>query len=98
MDSIEEKSLITIIVFNRLTGHGVKKLYRKYKGITKQFIYIDTKLNNASDKIHKTGYIKFVIRSIYARRQQLFQRWKEILVWILYFPLYFNRHLKKYYT
>ncbi|MFX1375589.1 MAG: hypothetical protein ACFFA0_07240 [Promethearchaeota archaeon] len=95
--TMKNQDIINILFYNRLTGFGLKKLFKKYSKYTKRFIFIDTKLNDVSDQKNKIGYIKFVIRSVIARRGQLFQRWKEILVWILYFPLYFNKHLRKYY-
>ena len=94
---IKNQEFITILFYNRLTGFGLKKLIKKYGKYTKRFIFLDTKLNDVSDQVNKTGYVKFVIRSIIARRGQLVQRWKEIVVWILYFPLYFNKHLRQYY-
>ncbi|MFX0028192.1 MAG: hypothetical protein ACFE8B_03215 [Candidatus Hermodarchaeota archaeon] len=95
--SLKDQEFITILFYNRLTGFGLKKLIKKYRKYTKRFIFLDTKLNDVSDQIKNTGFIKFVLRSIFARRGQLIQRWKEIVVWILYFPLYFNKHLRKYY-
>ena len=92
-----DKNLTTILFYNRLTGYGLKKLIKKYRRHTKRFIILDTKLNDVSDQKNKTGFVKFVLRSIIARRGQLIQRWKEIVVWILYFPLYFNKHLRKFY-
>ena len=86
-----------ILFYNRLTGFGLKKLIKTYGKYTKRFIILDTKLNDVSTQKNKTGFVKFVLRSIIARRGQLIQRWKEIVVWILYFPLYFNKHLRKYY-
>jgi hypothetical protein len=94
---LKDQEFITILFYNRLTGFGLKKLIKKYRKYTKRFIFLDTKLNDVSDQKNKTGFVKFVLRSIIARRGQLIQRWKEILVWILYFPLYFNKHLRKYY-
>jgi hypothetical protein len=88
---------ITILFYNRLTGIGIKKLIRKYKKYTRRFYILDTELNEVSSQLTQTGYLKFVFRSIWTRRKLLFQRWKEIVVWILYFPLYFNRHARKYY-
>ncbi len=96
--SSKDKSFTTILIYNRLTGYGLKKLYKKHKNLTKKFIIMDTQLNDLIDQLNKTGYFKFVMRSIIARRKQLFQRWKEIVVWILYFPLYFNKYVRKYYT
>ncbi len=93
----DKQDYITILFYNRLTGIGIKKLMRKYKKYTKRFIILDTELNEVSNQLNQTGYLKFVLRSIWARRKLLFQRWKEIVVWILYFPLYFNKHAKKYY-
>ena len=94
---LKDQEFITILFYNRLTGFGLKKLTKKYRKYTKRFIFLDTKLNDVSDQKNKTGFVKFVLRSIIARRGQLIQRWKEIVVWILYFPLYFNKHLRKYY-
>lgn len=91
------QDVTTILFFNRLTGYGLKKLIKKYKNISKNYLILDTELSDVSDQWNKTGYLRFVIKSIIVRRNQLFQRWKEILVWILYFPLYFNKHLRKYY-
>ena len=96
-NSTNNQNLITILFYNRLTGYGLKKLRRKYKKNTKKFIILDTKLSDVSDQLKKTGYMKFVVRSIIERRRHFFQRWKEILVWVLYFPLYFNKHLRKFY-
>ena len=93
----KNQKFITILISNRLTGYGVKRLFRRYKKYTKRFIILDTELNDVSNQIKNTGYLKFVIRSIIARRKQLSQRWKEIVVWILYFPLYFNKYVRKYY-
>ncbi len=97
-NSIKNQSLITILFFNRLTGYRLKKLQRKYRKYTKKFIILDTALSDVSDQINNTGYMKFVIRSLITRKKQLFQRWKEILIWTLYFPLYFNKFMKKYYN
>jgi hypothetical protein len=94
---LKDQKFITILFYNRLTGFGLKKLIKKYRKNTKRFIFLDTKLNDVSNQKNKTGFVKFVLRSIIARRGQLIQRWKEIVVWILYFPLYFNKHLRKYY-
>ena len=91
------KDITTILFFNRLTGYGLRKLLKKYKGVSKNYLILDTELSDITHQWNKTGYLRFVIKSIIARRNQLFQRWKEILVWILYFPLYFNKHLRKYY-
>ena len=91
------QDVTTILFFNRLTGYRLKKLIKKYKNISKNYLILDTELSDVSDQWNKTGYLRFVIKSIIVRRNQLFQRWKEILVWILYFPLYFNKHLRKYY-
>jgi len=96
--SSKNQNIKTILIYNRLTGYGLKKLYKKYQSYTKKFIILDTQLNDVTNQLNKTGYIKFVMRSIIARRKQLFQRWKEIVVWILYFPLYFNKHVRKYYN
>jgi hypothetical protein len=96
-ESSKNKKFKTILIYNRLTGYGLKKLYKKYEKYSKEFIILDTQLNDAVYQFGKTGYLKFVRRSIIARRKQLFQRWKEIVVWILYFPLYFNKHVRKYY-
>lgn len=93
----KNKELTTILIYNRLTGYGLKKLYKKYQNYSKKFLILDTQLNELPDQLNKTGYFKFVMRSIIARRKQLFQRWKEIVVWILYFPLYFNKYVRKYY-
>ena len=92
-----KQKITTILFYNRLTGIRLKKLIRKYKGHTKRFLILDTELNEVSNLLNQTGFINFVFRSIWARRKLLFQRWKEIVVWILYFPLYFNKHAKKYY-
>ncbi|KKN07437.1 hypothetical protein LCGC14_1066860 [marine sediment metagenome] len=92
-----KQKFVTILIMNRLTGYGIKKLIQKFKKYTRRFIILDTELNDVSSQINKTGYLRFVVRAIYARRKLLYQRWKEIVVWILYFPLYFNRHVKKYY-
>jgi len=97
-NSNEHQKIITILIFNRLTGYGLKKLLKKYKEYTKRFIILDTEFNDVSNQIKNTGYFKFVVKSIIARRKQLFQRWKEIVVWILYFPLYFNKYVRKYYS
>ena len=94
---IKNRSLITILIYNRMTGFGLKKLRRRYKKYTKKFIIIDTKLSDVSNQIKNTGYVKFVVRSLLARRKLLLQRWKEIVVWVLYFPLYFNKYIRKYY-
>ncbi|MFX1409385.1 MAG: sulfatase-like hydrolase/transferase [Promethearchaeota archaeon] len=96
--SIKNQNVTTILIYNRLTGYGLKKLYKKYQNYTNKFIILDTQLNQINNQLNKTGYFKFIIRSIIARRNQLFQRWKEIVVWILYFPLYFNKHVRKYYN
>jgi hypothetical protein len=95
---VKENQFTTILIYNRLTGYGLKKLYKKYKNHSQKFIIMDTQLNDLIDELNNTGYLKFVMRSIIARRKQLFQRWKEIVVWILYFPLYFNKYVRKYYT
>lgn len=95
---INNQRITTIIIYNRLTGYGVKKLYNRYQKYSKRIILLDTQLNDVSDDLNKTGYVKFVLKSIIARRKQIFQRWKEIVVWILYFPLYFNKHVRKYYN
>ncbi|MFX1316813.1 MAG: sulfatase-like hydrolase/transferase [Promethearchaeota archaeon] len=92
------QNITTILIYNRLTGYGLKKLYKKHQNYTNKFIILDTQLKQTNELLNKTGYFKFVIRSIIARRKQLFQRWKEIVVWILYFPLYFNKHVRKYYN
>jgi len=97
LDLSDKQNCITILFYNRLTGIGIKKLMRKYKKYTKRFIILDTELNEVSNQLNQTGYLKFVLRSVWARRKLLFQRWKEIVVWILYFPLYFNKHARKYY-
>ncbi|KKN57042.1 hypothetical protein LCGC14_0566240 [marine sediment metagenome] len=97
LDYGDKQHCITILFYNRLTGIGLKKLMRKYKKYTKRFIILDTELNEVSNQLNQTGYLKFVLRSVWARRKLLIQRWKEIVVWILYFPLYFNKHAKKYY-
>jgi len=97
-NSTKNQNLTTILFYNRLTGYGLKKLRRKYKKHTKKFIILNTKLSDVSDQLKKTGYMKFVVRSIIEKRSHFFQRWKEILVWVLYFPLYFNKHLRKFYT
>ncbi|MFX1500235.1 MAG: sulfatase-like hydrolase/transferase [Promethearchaeota archaeon] len=97
MNNNNNKNYITILFLNRLTGYGLKKLMREFRKVTKHFIILNTELDEISDQINKTGYLKFVLRSIMVRRKQLFQRWKEILVWILYFPLYFNKYVKKCY-
>ncbi len=97
-NSIENHSIIMILIYNRMTGYGLKKLRRKYQKYTKKLIILDTELNDVSDQIKDTGYLKFVIRSLIKRRKLLLQRWKEILVWILYFPLYFNKHIRKFYN
>ena len=94
---IGDQKLVTILFYNRLTGIGIKKLIRKYKKQTKRFLILDMELNEVSNHLTQTGYLNFVLRSIWARRKLLFQRWKEIVVWILYFPLYFNKHARKYY-
>ena len=96
-DIIENKRLITVLFYNRMTGYGLKKLIRKYKKYTKRFIILNTELTEVSDQLNQTGFLKFLLRSIWARRKLLSQRWKEIVVWILYFPLYFNKYVKKYY-
>lgn len=96
--SPNNQNIKTILIYNRLTGYGLKKLYKKYQSYTKKFIILDTQLNDVTNQLNKTGYFKFVMRSIIARRKQLFQRWKEIVVWILYFPLYFNKYVRKYYN
>ncbi|MEE9378544.1 MAG: sulfatase-like hydrolase/transferase [Candidatus Lokiarchaeia archaeon] len=93
----DDQKLTTILFYNRLTGIRLKKLIRKYKEQTKRFIILDTELNEVSSQLNQTGYLKFILRSIWARRKLLFQRWKEIIVWILYFPLYFNKHARCYY-
>lgn len=92
------KDITTVLIYNRLTGYGLKKLYKKYQRYSKKFTILDTQLNELPNQLNKTGYLKFVMRSIIARRNQLFQRWKEIVVWILYFPLYFNKYVRKYYN
>jgi len=97
LSSKKKKNLVTILIYNRLTGYGLNRLKRKFRKYTKRFIFIDTSLSDASDKADKAGYLKFVTKSLVIRRNQLLQRWKEILVWILYFPLYFNKHIRKYY-
>ncbi|MFX1322001.1 MAG: sulfatase-like hydrolase/transferase [Promethearchaeota archaeon] len=94
----KNKDITTVLIYNRLTGYGLKKLYKKYQRYSKKFTILDTQLNELSNQLNKTGYLKFVMRSIIARRNQLFQRWKEIVVWILYFPLYFNKYVRKYYN
>jgi len=88
---------VTILFLNRLTGYGIKKMIREYKKHTKQFIILNTELNDVSDQLNKTGYLRFVIRSIYNRRKHFFQRWAGNVIWIFYFPLYFNKYIKKYY-
>ncbi|KKN51253.1 hypothetical protein LCGC14_0624530 [marine sediment metagenome] len=97
LDLCDKQGCITILFYNRLTGIGIKKLMRKYNKYTKRFIILDTELNEVSNQLSQTGYLKFVLRSVWARRKLLFQRWKEIVVWILYFPLYFNKYARKYY-
>ena len=94
---IRNRDLITIIFFNRLTGFGVKKLKRKYDRFSKRLVIIDTKLFDSSDQLNSTGYAKFVLTSLVKRRKQLLQRWKEILIWVFYFPWYFNRFLRRHY-
>ncbi|MFX1279854.1 MAG: hypothetical protein ACFFA3_10590 [Promethearchaeota archaeon] len=94
----KQKNLVTILIFNRMTGYGIKRLRRKLRKYTKRFIFIDTSLSDASGRANQAGYVKFIINSIIKRRSQLFQRWKEILVWILYFPFYFNMQIRKYYN
>ena len=96
-NSIKNHSLVTILIYNRMTGYGLKKLRRKYQKYTKKFLILDTELTDVSYQIKNTGYLKFVINSLIKRRKLLLQRWKEILVWILYFPLYFNKHIRKFY-
>lgn len=96
-NSIKNHSLITILIYNRMTGYGLKKLRRKYQKYTKKFIILDTELSDVPYQFKNTGYLKFVINSLIKRRKLLLQRWKEILVWILYFPLYFNKHIRKFY-
>ncbi|MFX1329850.1 MAG: hypothetical protein ACFE91_17100, partial [Promethearchaeota archaeon] len=91
------RNLTTILFLNRLTGYGLKKLIKRYKKISKNYLILNTELTDISHQWNKTGYLRFVIKSIMARRNQLFQRWKEILVWILYFPLYFNKHMRRFY-
>ena len=96
-NSVKNHSMITILFYNRMTGYGLKKLQRRYQKYTKRFIILDTELYDVSYQIKNTGYLKFVIKSLIKRRKLLLQRWKEILVWILYFPLYFNKHIRKFY-
>ncbi|MFX1256854.1 MAG: sulfatase-like hydrolase/transferase [Promethearchaeota archaeon] len=94
---IKKRNVLTILIFNRLTGYGIKKLKRKYKRITKEFIILDTKLFNAVNQMKNIGYLNFVFKSLIHRRKQFIQRWKEILTWVFYFPIYFNKCLKNYY-
>ncbi|MFX0036714.1 MAG: hypothetical protein ACFE9I_13880 [Candidatus Hermodarchaeota archaeon] len=91
------RNVTTILFLNRLTGYGLKKLIKRYKKISKSYLILNTELSDVSHQWNKTGYLRFVIKSIIARRNQLLQRWKEILVWILYFPLYFNKHMRRFY-
>ena len=98
LNSDRKNDLITILFYNRLTGYKVRKLYRKYKKYTKKFLILDTKFMDVSDQINNTGYLKFIIKSLILRRKQLIQRWKEILVWVLYLPLYYNKYMRKYYN
>ncbi len=91
------QKVITLLIFNRLTGYGIKKLMKRYRGITDEFLIVDTKLEDAKTKINKLGYWKFVKRTYKARDRQIFQRWREILTFIFYFPAYLNKSLKKYY-
>ena len=92
-----QRDLVTVLFFNRLTGYGVEKLMKKYQLNTKKYIILDTKLSDSSDRLNNTGYVNFVMKQLVRRRKQLLQRWKEIIIWVFYFPAFFNRHLKLYY-
>ena len=58
------KDITTILFFNRLTGYGLRKLLRKYKGVTKNYLILDTELSDITHHWNKTGYLRFVIKSI----------------------------------
>lgn len=97
---LREKSkgeIVIILIFNRLTGYGLKKLIRKYKKFSQDFIIIDTQLKNAENKLNQLGYWNYVKRTYKARDRQIFQRWREVITFIFYFPAYLNKSIKKYY-
>jgi len=96
--SNKKKELTTILVFNRLTGYGIKRYMRKYNRGTKKFLIVDLKFEEIPKERYKEiGFLNFVITNLKKRKKILLQRPFDIILWIFYMPLYFNKYIKKCY-
>ena len=88
---------IAIFIFNRLTGYGISKLkkeIRKNNLRIKNFVYINTSL----EKINKKeGYLNYVIENIKTKNKLLLKRPIDTIIWLIYFPIYLNMNLKRFY-
>jgi hypothetical protein len=86
-----------ILVFNRLTGYGLARLKKELKRRSikvQKFLYINTQLQLVS---LKEGYVAFFWRELRRRRSLLWKRPAGTLLWLFYFPFFFNWHLRPYY-
>jgi len=86
-----------ILVFNRLTGFGLRRLKREFKRRkikVQKIVYIDTLLQPVN---LKEGYLPFFWRELKRRRSLLWKRPANSLLWLFYFPVFFNRHLRRFY-
>ena len=85
-----------ILIFNRMTGYGIKKLLKKHKKV-KKVIILDLNLIERKREEISLSYWEYVFKTLIKQRGLLAQRLKGFLVFHLYFPLILNKHLKKYY-
>ena len=97
-NNYSKKDIILILFFNRLTGFGIKELKKKYSEKSKEIKIIDLKFEELKkEQLKEIGYKNFVLSSLKKRRKVILQRPQDILIWVFYMPIYFNKHLKKYY-
>ncbi len=97
-DDVVDKDSIVIILYNRIIGYGVKQYYNKYKHKTKRIMILNPTLQEITQlDLKKTSYIVFLYYYFLLKYKNIIQRPRTLIVQAFYFPLYINRHIKKYY-
>ncbi len=88
---------LAILVFNRLTGFGLRSLKKAFKNKkikVQKILYVNTYLQLIT---LKEGFLAFFFRELRRRRALLWKRPANSLLWLFYFPFFFNRHLRRFY-
>ena len=93
-----EKSDYLLIIYNRLTGYGIKKFLKRYNGKYNKLILINTKLEEIDFNCNNIGYLNFLKNQIKLKSKLLLKRPVNTFIWLFYYPLYLDLKLKRYYS